>query len=91
MAESIGKAYKPYLLVSLAVLIGSLTLLAVVGTVAFTATSGEPTPLWVVVLGVVSVLGMMAGFGGFLLIMVVAGWQSFRAARKVQVLSPERQ
>ena len=91
MAESIGKAYKPYLMLSLAVLIGSLALLAVVGTVAFIATAGAPVPLWVVVLAVVSVLGMMAGFGGFLLIMVVAGWQSFRAARKVQVLSPERQ
>ena len=90
MAESIGKAYKPYLMASLAVLIGSLVLLAVVGTVAFVGTTGEATPLWVIVLGVVAVLGMIAGFAGFFLIMVVAGWQSFRAARKVQVISPER-
>ena len=90
MVESIGKAYKPYLLASLAVLIGSLAVLLVVGTVAFIAPAGEPTPLWVIVLGVVSVLGLAAGFAGFFLIMLVAGWQSFRAGRKVQVISPER-
>lgn len=90
MVESIGKAYKPYLLASLAVLIGSLALLGVAGTAAFIGTTGEPTPLWVIVLGVVAVLGVIAGFGGFFLIMAVAGWQSFRAARKVQVISPER-
>ena len=90
MAESIGKAYKPYLMVSLAVLIGSLVMLGVIGTIAFVGAKGEPTPLWVIVLGVVAVLGVIAGFGGFFLLMVVAGWQSFRAARKVQVISPER-
>lgn len=90
MAESIGKAYKPYLMASLAVLIGSLVLLGVVGTVAFVSATGEPTPLWVIVLGVVAALGLGAGFGGFFLIMVVAGWQSFREGRKVQVISPER-
>jgi len=90
LAESIGKAYKPYLLASLAVLIGSLVLLGVVGTVAFVGTTGEPTPLWVIVLGVVAVLGLAAGFSGFFLIMVVAGWQSFRAARKVQVIPPSQ-
>lgn len=90
MTESIGKAYKPWLLVSLTVLIGSLMLLAVAGTVAFVGAPGGPTPLWVIVLGVVSVLGVAAGFGGFLLIMVVAGWQSWRTSRKVQVIPPER-
>lgn len=76
-------------MVSLAVLIGSLFLLGVVGTVAFVGAQGAPTPLWVIVLGVVAVLGIAAGFGGFLLIMVVAGWQSFRTSRKVQVIPPE--
>ena len=90
MAESIGKAYKPYLLASLAVLIGSLILLGVAGTAAFIGTTGEPTPLWVIVLGVVAGLGLGAGFAGFFLIMAVAGWQSFREGRKVQVISPER-
>ncbi len=75
---------------SLAVLIGSLMLLGVVGTVAFLGTTGEPTPLWVIVLGVVAVLGLGAGFAGFFLIMVVAGWQPLREGRKVQVISPER-
>ena len=89
MTESIGKAYKPWLLVSLAVLLMSLVMLGVAGTAAFVNTSGGPTPLWVIVLGVVSVLGLGLGFAGFLAIMLVAGWQSWRTSRKVQVIPPE--
>lgn len=90
MSESIGKASKPYLVISLAVLIGSLMLLAVAGTAAFVNEAGTPMPLWVIVLGVVAALGVAAGFGGFFLMMVVAGWQAWRTSRKVQVISPER-
>lgn len=90
MTESIGKAYKPWLLLSLAVLIGALMLLTVAGTVAFVGAPGGPTPLWVIVLGVVAALGVGAGFSGFFLIMAVAGWQSWRTSRKVQVIPPER-
>ena len=89
MSESIGKAYKPWLLVSLVVLVGSLVLLAVAGTAAFLEFSGEATPIWVIVLGVVAGLGIGVGFGGFFLIMAVAGWSSWRGSRKVTVISPE--
>ena len=90
MTDSIGKAYKPWLLISLAVLVGSLLLLAVAGTMAFVGNTGDPIPLWIIVLGVVSALGVGLGFGGFFLIMVIAGWASWREARRVQVISPER-
>ena len=90
MTDSIGKAYKPWLLASLVVLVGSLILLAVAGTVAFVGNTGEPTALWVIVLGVVAGLGVGLGFGGFFLMMVVAGWASWRESRRVQVISPER-
>jgi hypothetical protein len=76
-------------MVSLAVLLVSLMMLGVTGTVAFVNTSGAPTPLWVIVLGVVSTLGLALGFFGFFLIMLVAGWQSWRSSRKVQVIPPE--
>ncbi len=90
MSESIGKAYKPWLMVSLAVLVGSLGLLMVAGTVAFLGAGREVTPLWVIVVGVVAGLGIGVGFGGFFLIMFVAGWNSWRESRKVTVISPER-
>ena len=90
MTESIGKAYKPWLLMSLAVLVGSLILLAVAGTVAFVGAADVATPLWVIVLAAVAGLGVVLGFGGFFLIMVVAGWASWKEARRVQVISPER-
>ncbi len=88
--SSIGKAYKPWLLTSLVVLVGSLLLLAVAGTMAFVGNTGDPIPLWVIVLGAVAALGVALGFGGFFLMMAVAGWASWRESRKVQVISPER-
>ena len=90
MAESIGKAYKPWLIASLAVLIGSLGLLAIVGAVAFLYFAATGMPLWLLLLGVVAVLGMLLGFGGFFLLMMTAGWNSFRESKRVQVIPPER-
>ncbi len=89
MSESIGKAYKPWLILSVAVLIGSLLLLGVAMTVAFVGRS-EVTPLWVIVLGVLGALGVGLGFGGFFLMMVAAGWGAWRESRRVQILPPER-
>ena len=90
MAESIGKAYKPWLIASLAVLIGSLGLLAIVGAVAFLYFAATGMPLWLLLLGVVALLGMLLGFGGFFLLMMTAGWSSFRESKRVQVIPPER-
>jgi hypothetical protein len=42
-----------------------------------------------VVLGVVAVLGVAVGFGGFFLMMLTAWWRSHREARRVQVIPPE--
>ena len=89
MVESLGKAYKPWLIASVAVLVASLMLLAFVGTMGFLDSSKGGTPLWLVVLGVVAVLGVAVGFAGFFLMMVAAGWKSFREARRVQVIPPE--
>lgn len=87
--EPIGKAYKPWLILSLVVLVGSLVLLAVAVTAAFVNFGATTTPLWVVILGVLAVLGVALGFLGFLLIMVAAGWKAWREGRRVQVLPPE--
>jgi hypothetical protein len=88
MTEPIGKAYKPWLLLSLAILIGSLMLLALAMTFAFLGANRHETPLWVIVLAVVGALGVALGFAGFFLIMLVAGWDTWRESRRVQIIPP---
>ena len=89
MTESLPKAYKIWIVASVALLVFSLLLLAISVGAAFFYFSGGVTPVWVVVLGGLAVFGILAGFGGFLTMMGVAGWRSFREARRVQVLPPE--
>jgi len=91
LGESIGKAYIPWLIASVTVLVGSLALLGVAMTVAFLSYAGSVTPLWVIVLGVVGGFGLGLGFVGFFVIMMTAGWHSFREARRMQVIAPERE
>ncbi len=87
--ESIGKAYKPWLIASAAALVGGLLLLAFVGTMAF-VNSAKGMPLWLLLLGVVAALGIAVGFGGMFLILAMAGWTSFKESRRVQVIPPGR-
>jgi protein-S-isoprenylcysteine O-methyltransferase Ste14 len=89
MSTSIDKKYQPWLLTSLAILVGSLVVLAAVGTMAFVSTAR--TPIWLILLGAVSAFGVALGFLGFFLIMLTAGWKSFRESRRVQVIPPDRQ
>lgn len=88
MAEPIGKSYQPWLVASLVVLVLSLLLLAVAGTVLFVSYAGVDAPLWAELLLAVAVLGVAAGFAGFFGLMMIAGWTSFRERRRVQVISP---
>ena len=91
MTESLPSGYKPWLIASLVVLVGSLGLLAVAVVAAFVTFADKSAPLWDVVLGVLSVLGIVAGFGGLFLLMAAAGFSSWREGRKVQVLPPVRE
>lgn len=88
-AEPISKEYKPWLILSLVTLLGSLFLLAIAVTAAFIKFGEKSTPIWLVILGVLAILGVGLGFLGFLLIMAVAGLKAWREARRVQVLPPE--
>jgi predicted membrane-bound spermidine synthase len=90
VTDSIGKAYKPWLIASVAMLVGSLGLLAVAVTAAFVSFAQVSTPLWVMVVGGTSVVGVAVGFGGLFLLLATAGWRSFREGQRVQVISPER-
>lgn len=89
MVESIPKGYKPWLIASLAVLVGSLMLLAGTVTGAFIYFGETKTPLWIVAMGVIAVFGVLVGFGGLFMLMAAAGITSFREGRRVQVISPQ--
>ena len=80
-AESLPKAYKPFIIGSLGILVLSLVLLAGAVVAAFYFFGGEGTPLWVVVMGGFAVFGIALGFAGFLGMMLVAGWRSFKQSR----------
>ncbi|SNT26386.1 hypothetical protein SAMN05421770_106167 [Granulicella rosea] len=90
MSDPIGKAYKPWLIASLTVLVLSLVLLAGDVTAAFINFDTKAMPIWVTVVGVLAALGIALGFAGFLGIMLVSGWASWKEGRRVQVLPPER-
>ncbi len=90
MTESLPKGYKPWLIACIVVLVFSLGVLAVAVTAAFWTFADTNAPLWVVVLGALSLLGVGLGFAGLFLLMLTAGYRSFREGRRVQVLPPER-
>ena len=86
-----GRGYKPWIVASVAVLVGSLLLLITTVFIGFVYYSETGQPLWVVLMGVLSVLGIGVGFGGFFLLMVAAGWLSWRKDRLRQGVPTERE
>ena len=89
LGESLGRGYKPWLMASVALLVGSLGVLAVAAAVAFVQYADAPAPIWLVLLGLAAALGVAGGFAGMFVLVGIAGVRSFREGRKVQVLSPE--
>jgi membrane protein implicated in regulation of membrane protease activity len=89
MVESLPKTYKPGIILSVVILVGSLFLLAIAVVAAFATFGDQPTPLWVTVVGATALLGIAVGFGGFVLLMLIAGFLSFREHRRVQILPPQ--
>lgn len=87
--EPIPKAYKPWIIGLATILVGSLIVLSADVGLAFVSYADKSTPLWVIVVGVLSALGVALGFGGLFLLMATAGFHAWREGRRVQVLPPE--
>ena len=87
--DPIPPSYKPWIILSLTILVGSLALGAAAVVANFVAFGNQTTPLWVIVLSVLAIFGVLLGFAGFFLLMLAAGFQSWRASRKVQILPPD--
>ena len=82
-SKAIPDGYKWWIVASVGVLLVSLAMF--VGTVvaAFVYFAEKATPIWVTVLGVISVLGIAVGFAGLFLILIVIGWKARRRDNKV--------
>lgn len=74
----IPAAYRPWMMLLLAVLVGSLLALAVSAGIAFIYYANALTPLWLTVVGALAGMGVAVGFGGFFLLLVIAGYRSFK-------------
>jgi hypothetical protein len=88
MSKAIPDGSKKWLMAFLGVLLFSLLLVLGDIVAAFVYFADKSDPLWVTLLGVAGGLGVAVGFGGFFLLMAIAGWQSLREARRVQVIPP---
>ncbi len=77
-ASPIPKAYRPWILLSLVTLVGSLLALTIVAGVAFIYFANVLTPIWLMLLGAVAAAGVALGFGGLFLLLVIAGFKSFK-------------
>jgi uncharacterized membrane protein YciS (DUF1049 family) len=80
--------FKRWLVVSVIVLLLSLGLALADIVAAFIYFADKTNPNWITVLGVVAALGIVLGFAGFFLLMAIAGWQSHRESKRVQIISP---
>ena len=87
-SSPIPKAYRPWVMLSLGVLVCSLFALTVIATVAFVYYANVLTPLWLTVLGALAAAGVAAGFGGFFLLLLVGAYTSFKEDRKGQLPPP---
>jgi len=88
LSKAIPDRAKKWLIGSLAVLLFSLVLVLGDIVAAFVYFADKTNPLWVTLLGVAGAFGVAVGFAGFFLLMAIAGWRSFREARRVQVIPP---
>ncbi len=77
-ASPIPMAYRPWLMVALATLVLSLLALVITTSIAFIYYANILPPLWLTVLGALAALGVAAGFGGMFLLLVIAGYRSFK-------------
>ena len=78
-ADPIPKSLKVWLVGSVVVLLGSLLLFVSTIVAGFLYFNDPQTPLWVTIVGVISVLGIAAAFGGLFLTMALAAAQARKA------------
>ena len=77
-SKAISEGFKWWLVASTAVIVGSLVLFVVNLVAGFAFFTEKTAPLWVTVVGVVSVIGMGLGFGCLFLVFLLAALKGRR-------------
>jgi hypothetical protein len=77
-SEAISERFKWWLVASTAVIVGSLLLFVVNLVAGFAFFTEKTAPLWVTVVGVISVIGMGLGFGCLFLVFLLAALKGRR-------------
>lgn len=84
-SRAIPEGFKWWLIVSTAVIVGSLALFVVNLVAGFAFFTEKTAPLWVTVIGVISVIGMGLGFGCLVLVFLLAALKGRRNKAAVVV------
>jgi hypothetical protein len=87
-SKALPDQFKGWIVASVSLLLFSLVLVLGDIVAAFVYFSDKTNPLWVTLLGVAGALGVGLGFAGLFLLMAIAGWQSHRESKRVQIISP---
>lgn len=77
-SKAISEGFKWWLVASTAVIVGSLLLFVVNLVAGFAFFTEKTAPLWVTVIGVISVIGMGLGFGCLFLVFLLAALKGRR-------------
>lgn len=77
--DPLSSGLKIWLIASVVVLLGALLMFVSTVVAGFLYFNDAQTPLWVTVVGIVSVIGIAAGFGGLFLTLALAALQARKA------------
>ena len=77
-SKAIPEGFKWWLVASTAMIVGSLVLFVVNVAAGFAFFTEKTAPLWVTVIGVISVIGMGLGFGCLVLVFLLAALRGRR-------------
>ena len=77
-SKAIPEGFKWWLVASTTVIVGSLVLFVVNVVAGFAFFTEKTAPLWVTVIGVISVIGMGLGFGCLMLVFLLAALKGRR-------------
>jgi hypothetical protein len=87
-SKALPDGFKGWIVASVSLLLVSLLLVLGDIVAVFAYFSDKTNPLWVTLLGGAGVVGVGLGFGGFFVLMAVAGWRSHRESKRVEIILP---
>lgn len=87
-SKALPDGFKGWIVASVSLLLVSLLLVLGDIVAVFAYFSDKTSPLWVTLLGGAGVVGVGLGFGGFFVLMAVAGWRSHRESKRVEIILP---